>query len=261
MRIPEMQTVEYESSRRRDRDDRGRTRKRSVLKANGLHRAGAPEGFSLIEVIVVIAVMAVIASVAIPLSGVLMNRERGDSTVDEMTHLQDALTAYFEDHLQFPEDLQTLEDGAYVASAFSDGDAFTDAWGNAYIYEPETETATVTSLGEDQIDSDKNLTLTVTATPILRERTWDDMQTIHVALRGYEAERTTGGALPVLPAVWYDENPGSCAMGLLVEYGYLANQSRYVADAWGDPYIYEGSPADYVRSANLSGIGGPGGGG
>ena len=77
------------------------------------------------------------------------------------------------------------------------------------------------------------------------------METIHTALRNYEAQRV-GDGLPDLPTKWWrSKKPLKSAMGLLIQQGYLPNSTRYAEDAWGDAYLYTGTPADFVTSENV----------
>ncbi len=219
-------------------------------------RSGCPSpGFSLIELIVVVAVIAILASVAIPVVDLVQNRARGEATLQGMEALRDALDSYFLDHLAFPAALADLETGGYITGGFAAGAAFRDAWGVAYVYRPSATSVQVESLGPDQTDAAPNLQLVVDGTRHLQARTRDDMQTIHLALRNYEAQRMSVGAdstLTPLPPVWFDAgNPTSCAIGVLIQRGYLLNSTRYTTDAWGSGYVYRGSPADYVQSLNL----------
>jgi general secretion pathway protein G len=209
-------------------------------------------GFTLLEMIIVVSIIAILAAVAVPIVGIVQSRERTEATVKEMQILKEALEAYYEDHLEFPEKLEDLEKEGYVSSAFREGDAFLDGWGRPYLYEAGEEEATITSYGEDQVDSERNLTLKVSAKPILRARTKDEMKTIHNALRRYEAQRLDDPSLPELPDKWYDKShPENSALGILIARGFLPNNIDYARDAWGDVYEYEGSPADYVTSRNV----------
>ncbi|MBK8229853.1 MAG: prepilin-type N-terminal cleavage/methylation domain-containing protein [Candidatus Eisenbacteria bacterium] len=218
-------------------------------------RSGAP-GFSLIEMIVVIAVMAIVASIAIPMVDMGLSRERSAATMAEMNGLRDALLAYHEDHLAFPDSLSTLVGGGYIAARFQDSDVWTDAWGGDYEYAPSGVTASLRSLAADRTDADPNLDLTVSGTPTLRLRTVADLETIHRALAGYESRRLAE-TLPPLPALWWDAaNPGNSAMGLLITYGQLENSTRFATDAWGDAYAYTGTPGDRVTSSNVPTPGG-----
>lgn len=210
-------------------------------------------GFTLLEVILVVAILAMVAAVAVPTVDLLQNRQRSDVTVEKMSKLKIALEDFYQDRLQFPAKLGTLEEEGYIASDFGTGDAFLDGWGNGLSYQMGATTASLTSLGVDQIDSKQNIVLTVDGTRFLLSRTRDDMTTIHTALRNYEAQRVSD-ELPDLPKKWWQsKKPQKSAMGLLIKHGYLANSTRYVADAWGDTYEYDGSPADYVTSKNVSG--------
>jgi len=228
---------------------------------------GRQRGFTLIEVIVVVAVIAILASVAVPVVDLVQSRARGDATRQGMEALGEALESHFIDRLQFPAQLADLAPAGYIAGGFAPDAAFRDAWGAAYVYEPGTDRALVRSLGPDQTEAEPNLDLVVDGTRHLIARTRDDMQTIHIALRNYESRRVLDMLAP-LPAVWFDEQAAaSSALGILIQSGYLANSTRYLADAWGSAYQYAGTPADMVRSVHVASggpvgdLGGQGGGG
>ena len=215
-----------------------------------LDRASRASGFSLIEVIVVIAILAVMAGVAVPTVDLLQTRARSDRTVEQMEVLKEALQDYFVDHLSYPGALSDLEGDGYILSSFGAGDAFLDGWGNGLDYEKTGSRVVVTSLGPDQTPSPDDIVLAVDGRRILRVETRQNIATIHLALEQYQADRDDLGLLP-LPALWYDANPSACAMGILVGDGYLANDPRFRADAWGTDFLYAGSPSVHVTSENM----------
>lgn len=215
-----------------------------------LPRRAASEGFSLIELIVVIAIMAVLAGVAVPTIDILQTRARSDKTVEQLESLESALEEYFLDNLEYPNQLQDLETGGYISSSFAAGDAFLDGWGNVLAYQRNGYRVAVTSLGPDQTGSPDDITLTDDGQRILRIETRDRMKTVHQALVQYQSDLGDLG-LPALPALWYDADPSICAMGSLVANGYLANDLRFRSDAWGTDFLYSGSPAVHLTSANM----------
>ncbi len=206
-------------------------------------------GFSLIELIVVISIMAVLAGVAVPTIDTLQIRVRSNRTVDQMEALEIALDEYFLDYYAYPDELDDLESDGYISSSFGAGDAFLDGWGNAFTYEDSNTSIVLISYGPDQVDSDQNIILYVDGRHILRTETRKNMDTVHVALSQYQADRSELG-LPELSDTWFDEDPASCAMGVLVANGYLANDLRYRADAWSDDFSYSGSPSVHLNSVN-----------
>lgn len=224
------------------------TRSTQVARTSGARRQS---GFSLIEVIVVIAIMAVIAGIAIPMVDMGLERERGNATLNEMDGLKDALLAYFEDHLAFPAALADLTAGGYIAARFQDSDVWTDAWGGDYVYSVSGTDATLTSYAADRTATAPNYVLTLSGVTFLRSHTVADMETIHRGLAGYEARRVPE-SLAALPTTWWDVNaPATSAMGMLIASGQLENSIRFATDAWGDGYAFAGSPADRVTSTHL----------
>ncbi len=232
--------------------NRGIDRTESVRRQSNIRsaRRRLTAGFSLIEMIVVIAIMAVLAGVAVPTVDLLQTRTRSNRTVDQMEVLKSSLDEYFVDHLGYPAQLDDLETDGYISSSFGAGDAFLDGWGNGFTYATTGTSAAVSSLGPDQVASADDIDLNVDGSPILRTRTRENMATIHLALQRYEDARIDSG-LPVLPSQWFDANPLACALGLLVTHGYIENDSRYQADAWGSEFAFTGSPDVHVASVNL----------
>lgn len=211
---------------------------------------GPNPGFSLIELIIVISIMAVLAGIAVPTVDILQTRARSDRTVDQMEALETALDEFFLTNFRYPDLLADLETEGHIVSSFGAGDAFLDGWGNGFTYEEAGESAVLSSFGPDQIDSTKNIVLNLDGRRILRAETRKNMETVHLALQLYQSERS-GAGLPLLPSIWYDSDPTACAMGILVENGYLANDVRYRSDAWSEDFSYMGSPGVHLTSANM----------
>ena len=210
-------------------------------------------GFTMFELIVVIAIIAVLASIVVPLAGVFDDRAREDATEKEMKGIEQALVAWYEDHGSFPADLDSLESGGYLADGFEPGGHDTDAWNNAYVYTVAGMTAGLVSPGIDRVGATgDDLTLTVRASMHAREETRDEIGTIHVALRNYESRRITDG-LPNLPNHWPDQGGTDGAFQELVDEGLLPDEVRFLTDSWGSSYAYGGTPSDYVSSPNLGG--------
>ncbi len=208
-------------------------------------------GFSLIEVIIVVAVISVLAAVAVPVVDLVQSRARTEATLRELEAYQEALEGYFQDHLRFPESLAVLVDEGYITGGFYPDGATRDAWGTPYLYRRGTHEVMVYSLGPNKTADEPNLIMHVIGVRYLRESTRRDMQTISIALRNYERIRITDG-LPDLPSTWWNSgSPASSALGRLIGEGLLPNIGRYASDAWGDGYRYTGSPADFVQSRNM----------
>lgn len=210
-------------------------------------RSQSIAGFTMLEVIVVVAIMVIVAGVAVPSSARLVTRTKTKATTTEMTAIGDALLDYVEENGSWPAALSVLTTAGYLGGGFSPAEALTDSWGMAYEYTSSRETSTLRSLGPDRRRNRKDLVLTVDARARMREVTRDEMETIHVALRSYEIARGRGD-VPALPAAW--AGPGGALEGLVAA-GYLPDDPRFETDAWGDEYVFAGSPSDAVTSAGV----------
>ncbi len=209
----------------------------------------ARTGFTMIELIVVIAIVAILASIVVPLAVVFDDRARGEATAEEMRGLETALVAWYEDFGSFPSDLDSLVTAGYLGGEFDSTGHSTDAWFNDYAYTASGMSAGLSSAGADQVSSTADdLSLAVTATVLARNRTRDEMETIHVALRNYENLRVSNG-LADLSSTW--DGSGTGAMQDLITEGLLPTGAKFIADDWGSTYVYTGSPADYVVSPNV----------
>jgi general secretion pathway protein G len=116
-------------------------------------------GFTLVELLVVLAIIGLIAALAAPQVLRYLGKARVDTTQAQMKNIAGALELYFLDSGQYP----TSEAGLGVLiSPPSDGTvwngpylktnaALKDAWGHAFVYEYSIEPASVIvrSLGRD----------------------------------------------------------------------------------------------------------------
>jgi general secretion pathway protein G len=140
----------------------------------------AAAGFTLIEVIVVIAVLAILAGAMAPLIAAKVDQARRFATEDQLQALSDALRAYERDVDAFPpdtgnpvNDLGELQAdtlglagwrGPYLTAQWAAGDYAQDAWGGTitYAYTAGAATAVLTSAGPDQVAGNgDDLALTV----------------------------------------------------------------------------------------------------
>jgi len=132
-----------------------------------------PSGFTLIEIIIVIAVISILAGSMAPMISQRIEAAREDSTRIKMENLKKALLAYAKDTGQFPkekksgpESLAVLEDagrkppagwrGPYLVGSYGKQDYARDAWNSPYRYRLEQPSrnaapqAILTSIGSDR---------------------------------------------------------------------------------------------------------------
>ncbi len=117
------------------------------------------QGFSLIEVVIVIAILSILAGMMAPLSVHLVDRENTETTLKEMSEIKDGLLHYYEDinpHA-FPAALRDLItaptgptgwNGPYFSGTVDQVQK--DAWGTDYIYLQSGNYALLISGGNDK---------------------------------------------------------------------------------------------------------------
>ncbi len=212
------------------------------------------DGFTMIEIIIVIAILTILAGAAVPMVAREITRARRNTTQTEMVVISEAVLGYLQDTESWPKDLKSLIKDGYVGGGFSTNDAITDAWGSLYSYSTKGDIATIESLGPDRKKGKDDPSLQVSAKPIRRKLTHDEMETIHNALRAYETARGNG-EVGDLPAIWVPGKKGKKdekgALEIVVSEGYLPSEKPYEKDAWGKTYTYAGSPSDRVVSPSL----------
>jgi len=201
-------------------------------------------GFSLIELIVVVAILAVIAGTTLPVVGKSLTRGKIAETRGELLALAPAIGNYFEDTGSFPPTFTDLEQnasgvagwtGPYLKALLaSQPSASTslakDAWNRNYVVVPVGSSAlTIISLGQDGLrGTADDLTQSVDVTPIRRAATLAELRTINTAITAWNSLN-----LPAAPlAADY-----TALLSQLVSGGYLpAGTSSFDSDAWGDAY-------------------------
>ncbi len=116
-------------------------------------------GFTLIEVMIVVAIIAILAAIAMPRFAGLLNKSKEGSTREGLGAVRSTLHIYFGDNMIYPYDeLSSLTQNARYISQIpyaklpgtphmdsrsisvgaSTGTALTDAGGWAYINDPES---------------------------------------------------------------------------------------------------------------------------
>lgn len=113
-------------------------------------------GFSLLEVIVVLAVMGILLGAAAPLVNLAADQQRRAEVRSELGQLSDALQAYYFDNGSFPATIDAADFfGVYVVPGVQDT-AIRDGWGLAqnylYVVTTSPDVATVRSIGPNVTD-------------------------------------------------------------------------------------------------------------
>jgi general secretion pathway protein G len=96
----------------------------AILREEPPPRCAAPAGFTLVELITVVAVLAILSAMAIPVYSDYTSKARITRTVAEIRQIATSVTAYYSDH-----------DGRYPDTLGDVGLAgLSDPWGHPYQY-------------------------------------------------------------------------------------------------------------------------------
>ncbi|MDP8216974.1 MAG: type II secretion system protein GspG [Candidatus Kaelpia imicola] len=193
------------------------------------------EGFTLLEIIVVIIIVGIFAGVLTPLGNIAIRRTKIRSTEEKMEILDKALASYYESNAGFPadsgldpNDLTTLETAGYISeSEYSDDYAY-DAWRVAfqYTYNAGQVSVTIRSFGPDRVESSDDILYIVQAKDIWkkwRRDTQERLRKVNQAVEKYISEGntvTTGDSSEVLSSEL---------------------DAADIYDPWGEPYRYDES--------------------
>jgi general secretion pathway protein G len=220
---------------------------------------GARDGFTLLEMIIVISIMAIVAGAAIPLASAAINSKARRATLEELQGLQQAATEFFRDTGVLPTSTSAMEQnpplagwtGPYLLAFSIDQNSglsqyAVDAWSQAYKFVASGSLLTITSPGQGGTFGDGNdLAITLDVTPIRREQTLETMKIVNQAIQLYNA-------------VWLSTDPlpasYSSLLSKLVSRGYLPSAPPFSTDGWGDAFVVDPpslTPAVKVTSSNF----------
>ncbi len=107
------------------------------------------QGFSLIELLIVVAIIGIIATIAVPQLLEAIDRGRQRRTMADMRNVATANGIYYVDTGDYAADLATLQTDGYMQVVPTN-----DAWGNAFTYTVDSanDTYTLESNGADGAD-------------------------------------------------------------------------------------------------------------
>ncbi len=211
------------------------------------HHGSRQAGFTLLEMVVVLAILTTLAGLIAPYFAVTMRIERTDSTVRFMDDLEESLVEYGRDLLTFPVSLDELLQndaaltgwrGPYAVHRFSatgtslSGDVRQDAWSQDYVYtRTDASHCSLRSLGDDRTQgTSDDIVKDLDLTPKLRAETLRREQVINDAITSYNSTH-----LPATPL----STDFATLRATLISGGYLGNASWHASDAWGDAFVLD----------------------
>jgi general secretion pathway protein G len=116
-------------------------------------------GFTLVELLVVVGILGILAVLAIPNMLSALNRARNKQTFSEMRSLGTALEAYRVDHYAFavraqanPEPVADTLSGILDALGYFSDPPLVDGWGNPLLYSNRASDVALYSLGSGGAD-------------------------------------------------------------------------------------------------------------
>lgn len=232
-----------------------------------MHRppASRQAGFSLLELVVVLAIMSTLAGIALPVATRGLAAARYDETEAELVELDGALQAYFHDTWRFPprfDDLTTNGSGISgwagpymlpgLGNVHAEDSLSTDAWGRAYdIKAVGASRLEIRSRGADgKRSTADDVLLVVDVTAQRRARSLAELRRINDAVATWNATRLPDEPLPKTLDAILSKLAGA---GLLP-----SGDTRFERDGWGDAYVVwpqGSSPVMSLNSTNLAGEG------
>ncbi len=145
----------------------------------------AQHGFTLIEMIIVLAVLGLLVGTAMPLAGAVVQADRRQEARRELTDIATALESYWYDNAAFPVALNSTGFfGVHLQPGVKDTvieDPFGAGQGYRYVIDAVNNIATVYSRGENGVDNgfaaEEFVVRVYAATPGLK-RTWQRLRLI-----------------------------------------------------------------------------------
>lgn len=143
---------------------------------------GRQNGFTLLEVIIVLAVMGIILGAAVPLAGAVVQADRRQEANSELAEIAAALDAYWFDNAAFPASLTATDFLGVHLQPGPQNTVILDAFANqGYLYSTSSGVATIYSVGENGVDdgvTNEELLVQVFSAVPGTKKTWQRLRLI-----------------------------------------------------------------------------------
>jgi len=223
---------------------------------------GSKSGFSLLELVIVMAVVAMMIGVTVPVGGTVLRQKARAAATGELTILGEAVKSYFYDTGVLPVDhddllASTLPGwaGPYLTGVIDDrrtgmSGYKVDPWSRDYKWKVAGDVLTLSSAGSDgTFGTATDIELITDVTSIRRDITKERIHRLQIAINQYNAYYLTADPMTTQPL------PANFAtiMTKLIAAGLIPTGSDLATDAWGDAFVPTPalSPVLAVTSSNL----------
>jgi len=185
------------------------------------------KGFTLVEILVVLAILSIIAGAIFPMTLTLINYHKKTETQKHMEEIKNGLLLYFKDFSSFPERLTELVP-KYVSLSMSEVQK--DSWNQDYYYKYDGFNAMVVSGGKDRsVNPDDYPSFPGEA----KDKSYDLVVNVSTGSINKEKEAITQQILELDAGLILEEYP-STAPGSVV--GIAGFEQK---DDWGNPIVYQ----------------------
>jgi len=190
-------------------------------------------GFTLIEILVVLAVLSIMAGAIFPLTLSLINYQKKSQTQENMEEIKEGLLLYFKENSSFPDDLSKLVPD-YVSLSFSEVQK--DSWQQDYLYKYNDTNALLVSGGKDRtVNPDDYNDFPAEPKP----GSHDLVVNVTAGQINKEKESITWEILELDAGLILKEYPSSAPLSVAGISGFEDT------DDWGNPIVYQ-RLGDYI---------------